>query len=65
MTIALNHSPDVSLFARLLRALRARLAAFHYHWFVEGVTPAEDPLVSLSAREWSDLPTWHPESYDE
>lgn len=65
MTIVLDHSHDVSLFSRLLRALRTRLAAFHYYWFVEGVAPAEDPLASLSPRDWSDLPTWHPQSRDE
>lgn len=65
MTIVLDHALNVSLFSRLLRALRTQLAAFHYYWFVECVAPAEDPLASLSPRDWSDLPTWHPQSQDE
>jgi hypothetical protein len=65
MTIALDHAHDVSLFSRLLRALRIHLAAFHYFWFIEGVAFAEDPLASLSPRDWSDLPTWHPKSEHE
>lgn len=65
MTIALDHAHDVSLFSRLLRALRTHLAALHNYWFVEGVALAEDPLASLSPRDWSDLPTWHPQDQDE
>lgn len=65
MTIALDHAHDASLFSRLLRALRTRLAAFHHYWFVADVAPAEDPLASLNPRDWADLPAWHPQSEDE
>jgi len=65
MTITLDHARDVSLYSRLFRALRAQFAAFHYHWFVECAAPVEDPLASLGPRDWSDLPTWHPQSQDE
>jgi hypothetical protein len=65
MTLALDHAQKASLFPRLLRTLRDRLAAFRHHWFVECVAPEEDPLSSLSPRDWSDLPTWHPVTRDE
>lgn len=44
---------------RLVRAIRARLAAFHQHWFVACDEPS-DPFASLSARDRWDLPVFHP-----
>ena len=64
MTSARAHVHQLSRFSLLLPALRAYLAALHYHWFVEGVAPADDPLASLSPQDWSDLPVWHPQSQE-
>lgn len=68
MTVALRHATAGHApcwVVRLVRGVRTRLAAFHHHWFVERVGPAGDPLAEFSARDWSDLPTWHPASDEE
>lgn len=62
MTLALDHTPATTVTlraARLVRAIRAKVAAFHHYWFVEYVEPS-DPLELLSSRERWDLPVWHP-----
>lgn len=62
MTLALDHTPTATVaprVARLVRAIRARVAAFHQYWFVECVEPS-DPFASLSSRDRWDLPVWHP-----
>ena len=67
MTIALDHTPTGPIapsMTRLVRALRARLAALHHYWFVECVGPS-DPLSPISHRDWADMPTWHPASEDQ
>ena len=63
MTLALDHTPATTVrprVARLVRAIRARVAAFHHYWFVECVEPPSDPFASLSSRDRWDLPVWHP-----
>lgn len=62
MTLALAHIPAAATsprVARLAKAIRARVAAFHHYWFVECVEPS-DPLASLSIRDQWDMPVWHP-----
>ena len=62
MTLALDDTPAATVtprVARLVRAIRARVAAFHHYWFVECVEPS-DPFASLSSRDRWDLPVWHP-----
>ena len=62
MTLALDHTLAATVtphVARLVRAIRARVAAFHHYWFVECDEPS-DPLASLSSRDRWDLPVWHP-----
>ena len=54
--LAATETPRV---ARLLCAIRARLAAFYQYWFVVCVEPS-DPFASLSSRDQWDLPVWHP-----
>jgi hypothetical protein len=61
MTFALDHTPAASRtprVARLVRDIRARVAAFRHYWFVEYVEPS-DPFASLSSRDRWDLPVWH------
>ena len=62
MTIALDHTPAAAVTPRvasLLRAIRARVAAFHHYLFVACEEPS-DPFASLSSRDRWDLPVWHP-----
>ncbi|WP_316358603.1 hypothetical protein [Devosia sp.] len=62
MTLALDHTPAATgthRVARLVRAIRAWMVAFHHYWFVECVEPS-DPMAALTSRDWADLPTWHP-----
>lgn len=62
MTLALDHVSAATTFsrvARLMHAIRARIAAFHHYWFVEYAEPS-DPLASLSIRDQWDMPVWHP-----
>ena len=67
MTLALDHTPAATVTLRvalLVRAIRARIAAFHRYWFLEYVEPS-DPFASLSSRERWDLPVWHPSQPEE
>lgn len=62
MTLAIDHTLAAAVTLRvagLLRAIRARIAAFHHYWFIECVVPS-DPMAALTSRGWADLPTWHP-----
>ena len=62
MTLALDHTPAATVtprVARLVRAIRARVAAFRHYRFVECVEPS-DPFASLSSRDRWDLPVFHP-----
>lgn len=62
MTLELDHTPAAIVtprVARLLGAIRARVAAFHQHWFVVCVEPS-DPFAGMSSRDQLDLPAWHP-----
>lgn len=62
MTLALDHTPAATVVPRvilLVRAIRARVAAFRQHRFVECVEP-DDPFASMSSSDRWDLPVWHP-----
>jgi hypothetical protein len=62
MTLALDHTPAATVtprVARVVQAIRGRVAAFYHHWFIECDAPS-DPFASLSSRERWDLPVWHP-----
>jgi mannose/cellobiose epimerase-like protein (N-acyl-D-glucosamine 2-epimerase family) len=63
MTLALDHTPAATVtsrVARLVRAIRSRVAALHHYRFVEFVEPS-DPFASLSSRDRWDLPVFHPD----
>jgi hypothetical protein len=63
MTIALDHVPTTRSL-RIFRAIRVWLSECHHYWFVETASPS-DPLQTMSAQDWADLPAWHPTNPEE